>query len=681
MKIATTTLWIMLCYAFSFGQNIPNTHFTDYPSIFSNEVIKQTNIINVKRLGADNTGKEACDKYVKLALENTRQTGAIIYFPQGEYLLNNTISLSSNQYLAGDGSDLTTLRFDLHGEGHLIQSVGSTFAKWIPLQKPTYTHNTQLVFQNDYIQDGDLVMVRLSETDKTTSDWAKGTVAQISEVSKADSTGIQLLHPLRLDLPLEEKPQIIKLTPQENIGVVNMRIVRKDITTGQTSNIHFAYTKNAIVSGVASDSCNFSHVNNTYSYQNRIESSYFSNAFNYGSGGKAYGVVLSFSSSACMVENNIFNKLRHSVLFQAGPNGNIVGYNYSYNAYWTGVFSPSDFAGDVVMHGNYPFMNLIEGNVIQNLVIDNSHGINGPGNIFLRNRIENAGIFMNCSPATDQQDFIGNEITGTGTSSNGLVPFPRGLYSLCGKGHYEYGNNKNGEILPGKVSTMVSSMYYKETPNYLKTTQIPAIGFPNSLKGNNIPAERRNVEKKKTIDYEFPFDLGPKFSNLKAKSVDIGILVSWEMRVLDECEKFTVYRIVDKQAKEEIATINYGPQMKVSTFNHRDYTYKSDAYRVTYFVEYHDLYGGSFESPMVFVQLKEDPVSVDLVRSDGRGNIFTTGQLQEFTLYDNLGKKVYTIQNPSQSTAIPDRIRNGVYTVSYTKDDVLFYRKKIQVIR
>ena len=170
--------------------------------------------------------------------------------------------------------------------------------------------------------------------------------------------------------------------------------------------------------------------------KNRVEGSYFTNAFNHGGGGKAYGVVLAFTSSQCMVENNIFKRLRHSILFQAGPNGNIVGYNYSHDAYWTGVFSPSDFSGDIVMHGNYPFLNLIEGNIIQNLVIDNSHGINGPGNVFLRNRIENAGIFMNCSPATDFQAFIGNEITGTGTSTNGLIPFPKGLYSLCGRGHY-----------------------------------------------------------------------------------------------------------------------------------------------------------------------------------------------------------------------------------------------------
>jgi hypothetical protein len=55
----------------------------------------------------------------------------------------------------------------------------------------------------------------------------------------------------------------------------------------------------------------------------------------------------------------------------------------------------------MVLHGNYPFANLFEGNINQNTVIDNSHGKNGPYNTFFRNRSELWGVVMNNSPATD----------------------------------------------------------------------------------------------------------------------------------------------------------------------------------------------------------------------------------------------------------------------------------------
>src|SRR5690606_35679977 len=152
--------------------------------------------------------------------------------------------------------------------------------------------------------------------------------------------------------------------------------------------------------------------------------------FSYGSGGKAYGVCLQFGTGDCIVENNYFNHLRHSILMQAGVNGNAIGYNYSVDPYWTDVSLPANSAGDIVFHGNYPYMNLVEGNNCQHIVIDDSHGKNGPYNTLLRNRSDLYGLFMNSNPATDSVNFIGNEVTNTG--------FLLGLYILSGNGHFTF---------------------------------------------------------------------------------------------------------------------------------------------------------------------------------------------------------------------------------------------------
>lgn len=675
MKITTTWACLLLLCAQSFAQSPSKNHVTDWLSVASKQTVSQKNVINVQRLGADPTGKTPSDKFVQMALSNSKQTGAIIYFPKGEYLLNESIELSSNQYLAGDGSGQTTLRFDLGGKGHLIYAQGNTFASWTDIKAEAWKDETTIVTSNEFLKPGDLVRIRVNDNDRITSSWASGTVGQMTTIKSVEKEKITLSDGLRLDLTKKDEAKLIKILPQKNIGVVNMRIIRLDATSSQTDNIHFEYTQNALVSGVHSDSCNFAHVNNMYSYENRIEASYFTNAFNHGNGGKAYGVVLSFTSSQCMVENNIFEKLRHSVLFQAGPNGNIVGYNYSHSAYWTGVFSPADFAGDVVMHGNYPFLNLIEGNIIQNLVIDNSHGINGPGNTFLRNRIQNAGIFMNCEPSTNDQVFIGNEITGTGTSSNGYIPFPRGLYSLCGTGHYQFGNNRNGKMVPEQVNELVTSYYHPHKPNYLAKSAFPAVGYPTEYNKNSIPALDRNSLKIKTVDYEFDFELGIQFKSLTAKKDGSTINITWTTNTVDECKQFDVYR-VDKGHETRITKIDCDG-VKTNHFRYSDYNFDPNADRLGYFISCIDDYGQTIKSDLINVAVNQSNVGIT---SNGKGEVYFNYLASKIRVYDLKGHLISSANINARRHTLSNTLPSGMYVVEITSDNQIA-RQNIAVFR
>lgn len=91
--------------------------------------------------------------------------------------------------------------------------------------------------------------------------------------------------------------------------------------------------------------------------------------------------MIQFTSNECLVQNNVFDYLRHAMILQAGANANVFAYNYSFNPFWTST--PSNSAGDMVLHGNYPYLNLFEQNQGENIIIDNSHGPNGPFNTFL----------------------------------------------------------------------------------------------------------------------------------------------------------------------------------------------------------------------------------------------------------------------------------------------------------
>jgi hypothetical protein len=674
MKI-TTTLCIMLSACLiSFGQTPPQSSVTNWKSIGHKTTIAQKLVINVKRLGADATGSTPCDEYVQLALNNSRQTGAIIYFPKGTYFLTKPIELTSNQYLAGDGSEKTLLRFDLGGRNHLIYARGTTFAQWKKLNQNFLKGERNITLDNEFLQAGDLIRFKVSDEDKISSSWAKGTVGQISKVVKASKTEIQLADELRLDLTTKNEAQFIKITPERNLGVVNLRIVRSDATQGQTDNIHFEYTENALVSGVVSDSCNFAHVNNMYAYRSRIEGSHFRNAFHYGGGGKAYGVVIQFTSGQCMVENNIFQQLRHSILFQAGSHGNIVSYNYSYDPYWTGVFSPSSFAGDIVLHGNYPFLNLIEGNIAQNLVIDNSHGINGEGNTFLRNRLEHAGIFMNCNPASDGQNFIGNEVTGSGNITHNFVPFPKGLYSLCGTGHYEYGNWHQTKLVPEDITSMVATLYLPNEPLFLTKSDFPSIGYPNKPGSGTIPAKRRNEEEKKTVDYPFDMVLGLQFKSFEVQEDEDGAVLIWKTNTLDECESFQIHRL-DKDGSSKIDDIGCTGQPNKEII-YVDYNVDRSKRSTQYFVRHMDIFGGTIDSDTA--DLFPQNVGIKTGISDDRVLHFSE-TVTGLRLFDLSGSMLTTVQFDDRRYQLPAEIRPGIYVVELTSGNGEITRNKIGV--
>ena len=260
-----------------------------------------------------------------------------------------------------------------------------------------------------------------------------------------------------------------------------MGIERLDPTISQTSNIFFKNAVECWVKNIASTKTNFAHINAYSSSKILVEGSYFTDAFSFGNGGKAYGVMLQFSSGECLVQNNFFEKLRHSMILQAGANGNVFAYNYSIKPFWDEVSLPSNSAGDLVLHGNYVYANLFESNVVQNIVIDDSHGINGPHNTFFKNEAQLYGIFMNNKPATDSVAFIGNKVNNT--------QFLKGLYYLNGKGNFEAYNNIKGSIVPANSKPLKQfSLYQKNEATFL-------VDWSEKDKQESIiPAQRRYLD-------------------------------------------------------------------------------------------------------------------------------------------------------------------------------------------
>ena len=442
--------------------------------------------IDMEAEGLIGDGTTPNDLALSNLLSSIIDPGVILNFPAGNFLFNKTIHLPGHVILRGQGVEQTIFTMDLNGAGHSINVQGKRINSDTTSMIISGVRDSNHVFvaAPTVFKPGDWVQIIQFDTDLITSSWAEGSVGQIVKIREIIDTLIEFDSPLRMDFSLDRSPFLRRILPVEQVGIECLKIHRMDDTAPeQSSNINYVFAVNCWVSGIESENCTFSHIQTNQSSNLSISTSYFHHGFGYGGGGRAYGVMLQFTSNECLVENNVFEHLRHSMILQAGANGNVFAYNYSLDPFWDSA--PNNSAGDAVLHGNYVYANLFEQNICQNIVIDNSHGPNGPYNTFFRNRAEGFGIFFSATNSPDQ-NIIGNEIP------NLTFPYSFVNYTIQGIGHFLHGNNNKGAIHPVGTNELVDSSYaYIYKPVYVSDNQWAGIGAPNPMGSQTIPAYDR----------------------------------------------------------------------------------------------------------------------------------------------------------------------------------------------
>lgn len=492
MKTNLLFLFLMLASISGFNQVIPSDRHPDWRLVPENFVfVEPTTIVNVKDFGALGDGLTNDHAAITNAISSLNGKLGMVYFPQGNFLVNSVLSLPDSVILQGVSSDSTTLTFDLNqqvsdcisiskGQSNgftSVASIGQNGSNWFKMSDITG------FAIHDYIE--------LRETNGTWDvvpiDWALNSVGQITQITAINGDTIFIRSPLRIDYDLALIPEVRKIVPIVNAGVGCLKMKRADSPAeGAGSNINFNYAINCWINGIESDSSVGSHISINAGANILISGCYIHHAFTYdGTGTRGYGVTMSQHTSECIVENNIFKHLRHAMMVKTGANGNIFAYNYSIEPYRSETIH--DFSGDISLHGHYPFANLFEGNIVQNIIIDHYWGPAGPFNTFFRNRAELYGIIMTTSTLleTDKQNFVGNEVTKPN--------YPYGQYLLTGSDHFQFGNNIKGVIIPAGTDNLTDLSYYlDEEPDFWTNNSTwPSIGIPNTINSGSIPARDR----------------------------------------------------------------------------------------------------------------------------------------------------------------------------------------------
>ena len=405
------TLVFLFCLVFSlvgFAQNlIPSPEWTTVGLPFEKEE-RETLVINFDEKKAE-LGNNLNDDQVLEAIFLSRSSDLVILFSEKEYHFKEQIKLKSYCSLKGSGPS-TTFVFDLEKEVDAILVQGQ-------LTKDTVRLGVGV--QDDICDfDGDVIKVQslgfylLADNDAelVESWWAKGKTGQMVELKEVSEGYLQFKESVWR--AYNNEAYLIKMKPVRQVEISDLTIINNSKTETQTSTICFRFAFGCLVKNVQSKKSNYAHVLFEFSAHSGVKSSTFEKAHDYGNGGKGYGVVMQFATSSCFIEHCKFDSLRHAILLQAGANHNYIAYNESTNPFWTDVKLPASSAGDIVLHGNFTYANLFEFNKCQTIVIDNSHGINGPYNTFFGNEVSGYGIWQLRGSSCGPQYFINNILTG-----------------------------------------------------------------------------------------------------------------------------------------------------------------------------------------------------------------------------------------------------------------------------
>ena len=485
-KLFTCTL--LLLKLFSVAQTIPaNRIFNWRHSGHEGAIPSPTQIIDITSFGG--VGDNVTDNSVFLQNAIASSPGAkVIFFPAGNFVFNSSINLDDSIVMRGSSSDSSKLIFDFAGAiGNGINIIG-TVGSFVNVISGAERYNN-FVTVSDPSSFSVNDFVEIQETNGTWDtqpiSWADNSVGQIMKITRINSDTLFFDEQIRINYDYSLTPIVRKIIPKREIGIECLKISRRDsVHLGVCFNINLSHATNCWIKGNEIATSIGSHIEVDASTNITIKNNFIHHNFEYdGTSTHGYGITLFGHTGQCRIENNIMQHLRHSFSLQCGANGNVIAYNYSSDPNRSEF--PADFGADISMHGHYTYSNLFEGNIVQNIQIDQTWGPTGPFNTFFRNRAELYGIFMTSGAAqSDSLNFVGNEVTNTGLFM--------GMYTLAGSNHFEFGNNIKGTITPSGTTPLPDTSYYLDSlPTFWTSNLFPTIGIPNAISSGTIPAKSR----------------------------------------------------------------------------------------------------------------------------------------------------------------------------------------------
>jgi hypothetical protein len=366
--------------------------------------------------GADPTGVKDNKAAFDAALAALPTTGGVLMVPKGKYRLASTwVVRKNNVVVRGEGHAKSELLFDHASDGIQIRPSGSDgtaqtvsgFAKG---------SRTVTVTDGTAFQAGDFVKIdQKNDSAKMYTEpawnetWAADAVGQVFEVASVSGNKLTFKsavhYPIRSDL----SPRIRKIAVVRGVGFEALKVAR--LQKG-THSLTFKSSAYCWVRRVESWYGHRTHIQVSGGIGFEARENFVHRSFSYGNGGQGYGIELGWQATDALVENNVFDSLRHAMMVHVGVVGSVFGYNHAErNLQGEGETNLNSgwIPPDISIHGHWAQMNLFEGNSVQEIGISDYWGPMGPGNTYARNVVRGEGIFL--YDHSDDQNLVGNVST------------------------------------------------------------------------------------------------------------------------------------------------------------------------------------------------------------------------------------------------------------------------------
>ena len=434
----------------------------------------------------DFTGSDYEKIMEAISVANNQSGGSVIFFESDVYHVNSTITINNTNksdydnlvFMGNFSSDtLPKIIFEnVDKDDDCFAISGSWLEETITISKNIEKGDSVIHFdENVDFEVGDWIRFCEPKFNDKYGDHSEY-VGQVSQVTSISDSSITIKDVASKYYSSDNEMWIRKFDPVENISFEHFKIERNNIEKGYGETFYFGKAINCRLIGIESYNCTGYHVNVKESSHIEIRGCYIHKATNYDSNqGTGYGVVLGSAVTNCLVENNIFIKNRHAMLVGMGANSNVFGYNFSNEATWDEQYSSLD-PGDIRLHGRYPYANLFEGNSVDYVFGDPTHGDNGPYNTFFRNNVRKNDIKLF---NTDSSNFGCNYI------QNGVIDLKPDWIELIA---WPDATTSDTAIINDNCE--MSSIYLDAKPSFF----LPEDFFPpveNDMVNNPIPSQFR----------------------------------------------------------------------------------------------------------------------------------------------------------------------------------------------
>ncbi len=401
------------------------------------------------------------------AIDAVPASGGTVLVPAGHYLLEQHLELESRVVLRGVGTS-SRLVFDLAGRDEdPIEILRYDRGEWtgVPAGAAKGARQVTVADASSFTVPGWAEIEQENDPEIMYTDprwdvsWADGSVGEVVWVTARSGNSLTLRDPLHFPYEPSLNPRIRPQGLIEEVGLEHLSINRLDDGDGETVRVRNA--ANIWFIGIETSSTVRAHISTQVTYGCLVRDSYLHHSHDYGSGGHGYGVELGRHTTDCLVENNVFESLRHAMLVQVGASGNVFGYNYSRETVSGESWSPPDIS----VHGHYAAFNLFEGNVVQEAHIADYWGPAGPGNTLLRNCFEGEGLDV--SDQSHRQNLIANDLVGAGEE----IEIEAGVEDTIEHGNYTSAGTTWQSGLPQEIP---DSLYLESRPAFYGNKPWPA---------------------------------------------------------------------------------------------------------------------------------------------------------------------------------------------------------------